>query len=50
MLYICSTIITKPVTISFLSKYSVGHLAGSLVSLSQVFCFPVGGLRENFVC
>ena len=37
------------VTFSFLSKY-LGHLAGSTVSLSQLFYFSVGGLCEKFAC
>ena len=37
------------VTFFFLSKY-LAHLAGSLVLLSQLFCFSVGGSRENFTC
>ena len=37
------------VTFSFLSKYIV-HLAGSLVLLSQLFCFSVSGSHESFAC
>ena len=34
---------------SLLSEY-LAHLAGSLVLLSQLFCFSVGGSRESFTC